>query len=455
VLDRLADIANVAQFVSFGPDLGERYSRVRVYPANRRFGSPEAAAAALLAASPEGSINVRSYAPGSSKGREFIYAVRSASEAASHVRRLATEGLFTIANETVDVRDGGVSGVAFGDLIEFSPGDTPRCVEKPGTAAFPRGVGIRVLEAVYGFRPALDYDPTLRVEFSIHPLRRGLRRDHTIIWELEEFAALPAAPPVRWPNHFSRFLGDKAFGLLVAWAFDLPVPDTTVVSRNVPPVRFGRRTGSAETWLRTCPKEQAPGKFTTRRGWADPFRLLESEDPSGAHLASVLAQEGVDAVYSGALLTTADGVALIEGVEGLGDGFMLGAAAPEVLPAEVYEGVRRLWKAASDRLGPVRLEWVYDGREVWVVQLHCGASPTAGDEIYPGTPSEFVRFAVSDGLEALRRLLDRVGGSHIGVVLVGEVGLASHMGDLLRKAGVPSRIERGDYPAPPVSGGAG
>jgi hypothetical protein len=38
------------------------------------------------------------------------------------------------------------------------------------------------------------------------------------------------------------------------------------------------------------------------RGWHDPFALLEKEDPSGSEIASVLAQEGVDAVYSGALV---------------------------------------------------------------------------------------------------------------------------------------------------------
>jgi hypothetical protein len=33
----------------------------------------------------------------------------------------------------VDIEDGGVSGVAYGDMLEFAPGDTPRYVEKPGT----------------------------------------------------------------------------------------------------------------------------------------------------------------------------------------------------------------------------------------------------------------------------------------------------------------------------------
>jgi hypothetical protein len=91
----------------------------------------------------------------------------------------------------------------------------------------------------------------------------------------------------------------------------------------------------------------------------------------------------------------------------------------------------------------VRIEWVHDAREPWVVQLHCGASPSSEDEIYPGDASRFVRFPVSGGIDALRTLIDRVRGSTEGIVLVGEVGVTSHMGDLLRKAEIPSRLERG------------
>jgi hypothetical protein len=442
VLDRLGTVANVAQFVSFAPELRVRYSQVRDWEPNYHFKSPEDAAAALLAASPEGSINIRSYTPERPKSREFVYGVRSVSEASRHIRRLAAEGLYTIANETIDVHDGGVSGVVFGGLIEFAPGDTPRCVEKPGTVAFPREMGLQVLETVYGFRPALEFEPQLRVEFSLHPLRRGTRQDHTIIWEMEAFDSIPSVPPVRWPNHFSRMLGDKAFGLLVAASLQLPVPATAVLSRALTPLRFGNATGTGETWVRTCPKEQVPGKFRTQRGWIDPFRLLAEEDPAGNQLASILAQEGVDAEYSGAILTAADGQAVIEGVRGWGTEFMQGNAAPTALPAEVERSVRKLWDRAGTKLGPVRFEWVYDGREAWVVQFHCGASPTTGDQIYPGAARRFIRFNVFEGLDALRLLIERVRGTNDGIILVGEVGVTSHMGDLLRKAEIPSRLER-------------
>ena len=107
-------------------------------------------------------------------------------EILAELRRLSGEGLYTILNETVDVQDGGVSGVAFGDALEFAPGDTPRCVEKPETAGLPRDLGVRLLETVYGFRPNLPAKTVQRVEFSLHPIRRGYRGEHTILWEVEE-----------------------------------------------------------------------------------------------------------------------------------------------------------------------------------------------------------------------------------------------------------------------------
>ena len=94
---------------------------------------------------------------------------------------------------------------------------------------------------------------------------------------------------------------------------DLPVPRTTVIARGVAPFRFGRTTETGETWIRTCPVEQVPGRFTTQRGWRDPFRLMAEEDPEGTKLSSVLAQEGVEAAYSGALVASvADELTIVQ-----------------------------------------------------------------------------------------------------------------------------------------------
>ena len=441
VLDQLSEKANVAQFVSFGPSLKQRHARVSGYPANYCFESLEIAIQNLLQAAPDGSVNVRSFTPENPKNREFHYGLCTVDEALAALRCLAASGLYTIVNETIDVHDGGVSGVVVGDIVEFAPNDTPRCVEKPGTVSLPRDIGIRLLETVYRFHPQLDYDTSVRIEFSLHPLRRGFRHEHTIVWEREEVGHVELKADIQWPNLFSQFIGDKAFGLLIADLLALPVPTTTVISRSLPPFTFGRSTGTEETWIRTCPVVQVPGRFTTQRGWCDPFRLLMEEDPEGKNIASILAQEGVEPAYSGALLATADGALTIEGVRGRGDEFMVGRVSPEQLPDTVQETVRQLYSRAAARLGPVRMEWVHEAHQVWVVQLHRGATQTVGRTIYPGHVHTYHRFEVNKGLEALRELIATVQGTQDGIILVGDIGVTSHLGDVLRKASIPSLIE--------------
>lgn len=441
ILDGLARSSNVAQFVSFGPDLRQRYARIHGHTPNHRFKTTQDAVQAILTASLEASVNVRSFEPENPKSREFVYGLRNTDEVVQHLRRLAGQGLYTIVNETIDVKDGGVSGVAFGNLVEFAPEDTPRSVEKPGTAALPRGTARKLFKIVYGFEPALPRASDLRVEFSIHPLRRGFHHDHTIVWEIERAAAPPKAPQPSWPNLFSRFIGDKAFGLLVAHLAGLRVPLTTVIPRRTAPFTFGLDTGSAEPWIRTCPTEQVPGKFTTHRGWVDPYRLMHDEDPTGTAIASILHQAGVPARHSGALVTGKQGELTIEGVSKFGDDFMVGRRGPERLPASVERDVKRTFDTARKRLGPVRFEWVHDGRHVWIVQLHVGVTASSGRTIYPGSARRYHRFETSRGIDALRHLIATIDGTGEGIILVGRIGITSHFGDLLRRARIPSRIE--------------
>jgi len=443
VLNSLSERANVAQFVSFGPDLDQRFARVRGYRPNHAFGALDNAIGALLPVAPEHSVNVRSFAPDNPKSREFMYGLKTVAEAASAVRRLADEGLYTIVNETVDVHDGGVSGVMVGDVIEFAPGDTPRCVEKSGTVSFRREVGLRFLEKVYNFRPRLDYDFHARVEFSLHPLRRGFLNDHVLIWELEDVGFSDVSRETHWPNLFSRFIGDKAFGLLVADTLDLPVPATTVFPRFLPPFNFGRSTKTGETWIRTCPLVQDPGHFTTQRGWCDPFQLMAREDPEGKLIASILAQEGVDAAFSGSLVVETDGNVLVEGTASYGDKFMVGLAGIQALPDDVVKAVRRRYEEAKKHLGPVRMEWVYDTNKfTWIVQLHRGITTSQGSIIHEGKAEIYERFDVTRGIDQLRALIANVQGTGKGIILVGNVGVTSHLGDLLRKAQIPSHLER-------------
>jgi hypothetical protein len=440
-LDALAEIGNVAQFVSFEPANGaprQAYLRILGIEPNTSFPEPRSAIAALLARAPEGQVNVRSYAPDSPRSREFVYGLGDVEAAVAAVERLTAEGLHTIVNETVDINDGGVSGVIQGGVIEFAPDDTPRCVEKPGTASLPLKLGLALLETVYGFTPDLG-GATGRVEFSIHPRPRGWHAGHTLLWEREATEDGINRAALHWPNRFSRHIGDKLYGLLMAHLSGASVPATRAIPRRVAPFAFGSETGSNETWIRTCPTEQQPGLFTTHRGWLDPFRLLANEDPEGTQIASVLAQSGVPARHAGASLIDATGTMVVEGVAGQGDGFMLGTHLPEALPADIVADVQEAMKMLTKTFGPVRTEWVHDGSRVWIVQLHRGAALGTESVLVPGERAHWIGFDASKGLEALRALLASLDGES-GVEIVGAIGLTSHMADLVRKSGIPTRV---------------
>ena len=117
VLDSLASTANIAQFVSFSPELEQRFSCVFGFEQNHLFSSTLEAITALLQASPEKSVNVRSFRPDQPQGNEFHYGLINPQDALAHVKRLAGIGFYTIVNETVDINDGGVSGVLQGGCM--------------------------------------------------------------------------------------------------------------------------------------------------------------------------------------------------------------------------------------------------------------------------------------------------------------------------------------------------
>jgi hypothetical protein len=435
VLEKVAREGNIAQFLSFDPELRLRLWNVRDFePKEDLIGLLND----LIEKSSDKSVNIRSFKPEQPKGFRLEYGKTNAEEVLGLLKEKAASGLYTIVNETIDVDDGGVSGVVLGDVIEFTPHDTPKGVDKEGVCSLPRTVGLNMLENVYGFRPALDYDRNLRVEFSIHPIRRGIRNEQTIIWEIESFDNPTTHSTTNWPNNFSTHLGDKVFGLLLAHHSGLLVPLTTAICRSVAPFTFGTPTGLAESWIRTAPRTRTPGKFSTFFGWKDPFKLLAEEDPGQDLIASVISQRSVDFLYSGSLLTQKGAKPYIEGTTGRGDEFMLGKEIGE-LPANVVDAVSKVFEKAYGKFGPVEMEWVFDGKKVWIVQLH-RSQENEGDltVIVPGEASEFVDFAVKDGLESLRSLISDLSRTGKGIRLVGNVGITSHYGDVLRKSGIPS-----------------
>ena len=231
-----------------------------------------------------------------------------------------------------------------------------------------------------------------------------------------------------------------AIGRRIAHLLGLPVPHTVAIGRRIAPFSFGQRTGTSETWIRTCPKVPVAGKYPTLFGWDDPFAMFSKFDPTAETLASVLAQESVDFVYSGAALTAEGGV-IIEGRSGRGDAFMVGEARAEPLPRQVRHEVTEAHRRIAERLHAVKFEWVWDGRSLWIVQLHRRPKGVSRAVVYSGTPAKYVTFRSEEGLEKLRDLVKEIADQDTGVILVGEVGVTSHLGDILRESKIPSRIE--------------
>lgn len=451
-------ISNIAQFVSFEPntDLVPKYVHINDF-VNYKTSTTKEVIEKLISSAPSKSVNIRSFSIDSMKGNQLIFnkTIEDINYIMEVVRRNSLSGKYSIINENIDINDGGVSGVALGDVIEFSPEDTPKCVDKEGVCSLPRNIGFKILKTVYGFGPDINFDPNYRIEFSIHPIRQGVNKKHTIIWEYEYYENINYDKKILWPNRFSRFIGDKAFGLLIADAYGLPVPRTTVISRKVAPFYFGTETGSKEKWIRTCPINKEPGKYYTGFSWTDPFELMKVEESKGdkdINLASLLSQDAVVAVYSGASFIRLDEKNdLIEGVAGKGDKFMVGEREKENLPNEVINAVKELnnqLRIYHGELGDVSIEWVYDGTKVWVVQinqLRVNNEKNTDDErvIVEGNPLYYEKVFVRDGLDNLREKIGLYKNKNIGIELIGNIGITSHFGDLLRLSNVPAilRIE--------------
>lgn len=444
---------NVAQFISVAPDDCAQVKLAVIDSCGHQtFKSVEDALLLLLDSSRSKKVNIRSFTRESPKGHSLHYGKGRSDieEILNIIKENALKGKYSIINENIDVSDGGISGVVLGNIVEFSPDDTPKCVEKEGVCRLSKSLAYSLFNTVYGFTPNINFPRDHRVEFSIHPKMEGARKEHTVIWEYERCTTYSYDEKISWPNNFSRFIGDKVFGLLVADCLGLNVPYATVISRRIAPFSFGKRTGLHEKWLRTCPIIKEPGKYQTSNMWVDPFFLVANEEKKGnknINIASIISQDSVKAEYSGACIIGEDKRRdIIEGVAGAGDGFMMGVDSCGGLPeyilnkvAEVNAKIRSYAHILGDR---VSFEWVYDGERVWVVQLNQLQENTSFDEcvIVDGVVESFVDFDTKKGLEALRSLIKDVKNRNIGVRLIGKVGITSHLGDLLRQGNIPSRI---------------
>jgi hypothetical protein len=438
--DQLAFLAaehNVAQFISFGPGPEPEPRHARIRGVTGSFSDATQAIHAILSVS--STCNIRTFSEQSPRGTPFHYQLRQPDEILTLLREYARQGYYTIVNETIDIGDGGVSGVAANGILEFAPQDTPRAVEKPGILSVQRDLGVRILELVYGFSAEIPDGDDQRIEFSIHPLRVGFRHSHTLLWQRDFLPAQEIETSLRWPNRFSRYIGDKAFGLITAFCVGAPVPETIVVSRTIAPFVFGLPTVTGERWIRTCPPEPAAGKFATFKGWSDPFELLRREDPEGGSISSVLSQHAVEAKFAGATYL-ANGRTRVEGVEGSGEQFMLGLRSPETLPDVIVRDVENLVNLCSSGLGNVRIEWAHDGNMAWLLQIHLEDLSDDWSTLSAGEPSRWLSFSPDDGLEALRKLIQLAHQQGAGIAITRPVGMTSHVGEILRSARIAARF---------------
>lgn len=437
---------NIARFISVSPENKIRYVWIdENYTSSNDL---KENIINLINLSSSKSVNIRSFSEESVKGNRFVYGkkLEDIDEIMQIINENCKEGKYSIINETIDINDGGVSGVIMGNIIEFSPNDTPRCVEKEGVCRLPLNVGLAILKTVYGFMPRHTFRPNHRIEFSIHPQMEGIMNWHTIIWEYEEIEETSFDVKISYPNNFSKFIGDKVFGLLLADFYNFKVPYTTVICRNVAPFSFGRQTGLHERWIRTSPVVKESGKYFTGDRWQDPFELMIREEQKGdkdINIASILSQNAVIPVYSGGAIITSKGIT-IEGVSGKGDEFMLGTDASEKLPIVLKKQLEFELSGLielNNILGDVSVEWVYDGAGIWIVQMNQLKHISKGNVIVKGEAFEYLDFDVKNGLGELRKLINEIEGKNIGIRLLGNVGITSHFGDVLRQFNIPSYIE--------------
>ena len=450
------DGVNVAQFISVDKeDFNKvKYINIKDYVKQEKDELKDIIKT-LIRNSGSKSVNIRSFSDTVTKGNKLVMnkTIGNIDEILDIIKTNAEEGRHSIVNENIDVSDGGVSGVIMGDVIEFSPDNTSRCVERNGVCSLPVDIGMNILKIVYGFSPDIPFSSDYRVEFSIHPLKQGVYGTHTIIWEYEKIDERykNIKTKINFPNNFSRFLGDKVFGLLIADSLGINVPYSTVICRNVAPFSFGKDTGSYEKWIRTAPINKEAGLYFTGKGWVDPFEMIQREEgfwSTSIKIASVICQQSVNSLYSGAgIVRELPENDVIEGVPGNGDKFMVGISNNQCdLPFEVIEEVKNEFNVLRnfrELLGDFTVEWVYDGNKIWIVQLNqLKEGSLKRNVIVDGDKVEYIDFYAKEGLNKLRDFIKNIDNKKQGIKIIGEVGVTSHFGDLLRLYGIPSYIVR-------------
>lgn len=462
--DRLITLSqhyNVSKFIIVDKELKVTYQGFNLdqdYRSNLHL-----AVAELLKASNLCKVNIRSFKNDSDKGSRFVMGLDMTGSIIKVLEENAAEGLTSIVNEWIDPSDTGVSGVILGgSIISFSPDNTSRCVESGGCCTLPADVGCNLLKKVY------DVDLTYlkaiskssRIEFSVHPNKVGTHEERTVIWDIEDIdpsLSLPE-PRIYYPNNFSKLIGNKIFGLCIAdimFSGQLNIPIGEVHNRRlVGTFTVGKLPKDLKKYkrikfrLRTAPAIKEPGKFPDLGDLGELLNIFKFNKEEFRNISSGLRQIEIPARYAGSALISEKGI-LLEGVSCSGEDFMLGRVAPVELPRNIKLLLERKFNIILRSIqlfsGNIKIEWVIDPEgNVWVVQfdLEKANDLPCKDIIYKGKASNVIDFECSRGLEELREIVNNIEEGE-GIRLLGNVGVLSHFGDILREKKIPSSIERG------------
>ena len=231
-----------------------------------------------------------------------------------------------------------------------------------------------------------------------------------------------------------------------AWLFEngFDVPKSLVLSRELPPFTFGKTIDNNQPlWTRTAPKQKDSGRFHTSSKWQDPFLLMQKEEEkcdNDINIASLIIQQGIEAKYSGAGLLNKE-IKIIEAVKGYGDDFMLGLKSNKEDVAHLFKDsfIDTLLKVFSN----CSFEWVIDNKDsIWIVQVNQIKGEFTEHDIVLGDCKEYIYFDTDKGLDELRELIQTIKGKDVGINLIGNVGVTSHFGDILRINNIVSKITK-------------
>lgn len=296
-----------------------------------------------------------------------------------------------------------------------------------------------------------------RIEFSTHPELSGYLHQNVVIWEEEDYSYKEDVANIFWPNDFSKLIGDKAYGLLIAHLHGFNVPHTQVFvrSRKIKPFSFGcERQADNLVFTRTCPAVPVHGKFSTVDYYHDPYDLMEQDDPEGNTVVSCLMQDAINATYSGKCIGQGaeSDSPIVEGVRGFGMSYMEGKQNPDTLDKAVVSRIgdvyRQIKYNLKYRLSPdVSFEFVLDQRNRgFIVQLQLTSNlfnTVSGEINLKDIDRPLLEFnATSQSLDDLRNLVSTAEKEDKGIRVLGNVGLTSHIADILRNSRVPIFIIR-------------